>query len=415
MNTPSAGATLRALALFAALIAAPAATPAATPETIELFPNERAGWTAGNLLAPLTALFLGPSYWYGERTIEVETTPPGALLELFYVRANVQKAYEQGEAPATLLLPRRIDTTPRDSVTIRVLADGYRQKDVHIPVRSRQGDVLIELEPLANTLVAMAHLTLAGRSSLTFLTREAPNFRLQKASQGLSIVLVETAVSADAASTIQGVHSALIEQMTPQQLGEDLVVRLKFGGSARTDEIETRSRQAYDAVRNLHAFTLDLVPSDDSSPVQSARAALARIRAGDVTGCAVVFDAALREQLETAALSRALTPRGEFTDRYLRAALKRLGEVSPGSAIAMRDGTKYSVAIPVELAAAASQPAEAIGYLALLRAFVGELEPELHRREALRGLIAPEVGPSRFDAILGTAEIREQRCRTGSG
>ena len=34
-------------------------------------------------------------------------------------------------------------------------------------------------------------------------------------------------------------------------------------------------------------------------------------------------------------LSRALTPRGAFTDPYLRAAMRRLGEVSPGGVITL--------------------------------------------------------------------------------
>ena len=51
-----------------------------------------------------------------------------------------------------------------------------------------------------------------------------------------------------------------------------------------------------------------------------------------------------------------------------------------------------------------------MGYLALLREFVAELEPGAFRRQALRGLIAPELGSSRFDAILDDAEQRERSC-----
>jgi hypothetical protein len=132
-----------------------------------------------------------------------------------------------------------------------------------------------------------------------------------------------------------------------------------------------------------------------------------------VTGCNEIFDAAMREQLDPAALSRALTPRGAFTDPYLRAALKRLGEVSPGGVIRLADGSKFRAALPIELMAAASQAGEVVGYVALLRRFVEELEAPEHRRSALRGLVAPEMGARDFDVVVDSAERRERECRSG--
>jgi len=61
--------------------------------------------------------------------------------------------------------------------------------------------------------------------------------------------------------------------------------------------------------------------------------------------------------------------------------------------------------------AAASQPDEAIGYLSLLRRFVAEMENPPNRDATLRGLIAPELAPARFDALLQQATEREQHCR----
>ncbi len=122
-----------------ALLALAASSPAsAAGEVIELIPEERASWGATNLFAPITGFFLGgPGYWYKERRIEIETTPPGATIDLFYVRSNFQKAYEQAEAPVTIVLPSRVEAGPRDSVTIRALLDGYRRKDINVRVRSR--------------------------------------------------------------------------------------------------------------------------------------------------------------------------------------------------------------------------------------------------------------------------------------
>ncbi len=102
-------------------------------------------------------------------------------------------------------------------------------------------------------------------------------------------------------------------------------------------------------------------------------------------------------------------------DPYLRAAVKRLGEVSADGAVTLQDGTRFDTSVPLELSAAANQAAEARGFLALLRQFVAELEPPAYRRPTLRGLVAPEVGSDRFDAIVETAEIREHRCLAQRG
>jgi hypothetical protein len=393
------------------LLAAAVAGAEVEGEVVELIPDERASWGATNVFAPITGFFLGgPGYWYGKRSLEVETTPPGAMLELFYVRASFQKGYEQAEAPAIIVLPRRVEAGPRDSVTIRALADGYRVGEVYVRVRSRQSKVMIDLEPLPNSLVAVTHTYFAGRAALVFLTKEASAFRLQKGGDGIAVVLAETATTPEADEAIEGVRSVLVSSLRARQLGEDLLLQVALGDEAR-EEVEIRSRQSYDPVRNLHSFALDFVPPDKGvGAVRRARAALGRIRASHVAGCAETFDEALRQQLDLAALSRALAPKGAFTDPFLRAAMKRLGEVSPDGLVSLIDGSSYRIAAPIELAAATNRAAEVVGYLALLRQLVAELEPEAFRRQMILGLIAPEVRRSRFDAILDGAEKRERGC-----
>ncbi len=387
------------------------------PEVVELVPEDPPSWSPVNLIAPITGLFLGgPGYWYASREIEIDTTPPGALLDLFYVRRNFQKRYEQAEAPVRLVLPPRIEATSRDSVTVRALLDGYQQQEIRIPVRSRQETLMIDLAPLPNSLVAFTHTYFAGRASLTFLTTEALSFRLQRRRDGLGVVLAQTANTRRAAEMIDGVHSAFVKGVHPQQLGEDLVVRVTLTDRALDDSIETRSRQDVDPVRELHSFSLDLVPADrGAADIERARAALLRIGPKDATGCALEFDAALRRQLEPAALARALAPNGAYTDKFLRAAMKRLGELSPDGVISMADGARYRGGVPIELMAAASQAGEAIGYLSVLRRFVSELEPAPYRRETLRGLLAPELAPARFGAVYDAAERRESDCRASVG
>jgi hypothetical protein len=143
--------------------------------------------------------------------------------------------------------------------------------------------------------------------------------------------------------------------------------------------------------------------------VQRAKAALARIGPPQVSGCRARFDATLRSNLDHSDLARALAVVG-FTQPYLRAAMRRLGEISPDGVVVLADGTAYRTAIPLELEAAQSQASDVRGYLVMLRSFVDALEPEPYRRETFRGLVAPEVVPSSFDALMAAAEAAEQSC-----
>lgn len=385
-------------------------------ETVELIPRKRASWSARYLIAPLTGLFLGgPGYWYDPRRIEIETTPPSAFLDLFYVRGSFQQAFEQAESPVTLVLPSRIEASDRDSVTIRAQADGFAARELNVRVRSRVSHVRIDLEPLPNQLTALAHSYLAGRGALRFFTREALTFRLQPDREGFSVVLTETAAAPELGEVASGVESALVASLKLQQLGSDLMVRVALRDDQR-DRLEIRSRQSQDPIRDRHVFTLDLVPADGSGEdVGRALAALAQIRPGHAAGCAFAFDSALREELDPAELARALTPSGGFLDRYLRAAMKRLGEVSPGGVVHFTDGSSFDTAVPIELAAATSQASTAQGFLALLRQFVADLEPPAQRGATLRGLLAPELSPSAFAGMLERAEAQERECLARSG
>ena len=233
-------------------------------------------WSATNLFAPITGLFLGgPGYWYSARSIEIETTPPGAVLDLFYVRSNFQKGYEQADAPATVILPSRIEAGPRDSLTIRALLDGYRQREVHVRVRSRDEKVHIELEPLANALVAMTHSNFAGRTTLDLPDQGAAHLpRAGRERRLRGRAHVDRQASGDAAGTLEGVQSSMLKSVKAQQLGEDLVVRVSLTDAARARKIETRSRQSFDPVRGLHVRARLVAPDDGSTPVQRAQAAL---------------------------------------------------------------------------------------------------------------------------------------------
>src|SRR5262245_46774796 len=161
----AATATAVLLSLAAAGLAALPCLSARAEETIDLIPDERAGWSPSNIFS-----FARPGF-HEDRLLQIETTPPGAKLDLFYVRASFQKRYEKATAPVTVALPTRAAAGKRDSVTIRAALDGYKIATVHVPVRGDQDRVMIDLEPLSNTLAAVSHTYFAGRAGLTFLTR----------------------------------------------------------------------------------------------------------------------------------------------------------------------------------------------------------------------------------------------------
>jgi len=374
-------------------------------ETVVLKPDRKASWRPSRMFA-----FLRPGHNYGERSIEIETVPGVATIDLFYIRANFQKRYEQTDSPAKVVLPNRAEAGPRDAVTIRAFAEGYRQKEVSIRVASKRDKVLIELDPLPNNLVAVSHTYFAGRASLAFLTEEPLAVRIQDRGPGFNVILSETAKGPDLGDSLDGIRSPLIDSVESLQLGEDLLVQVKTHSGQQ--DIQLRARQSREELRDLYVYSVDMIPTDGGFElVTRARQTLAGIGSGDVSGCAAAFDEKLRGTLDSAALSRALAPRGAFTDPYLRAAMKRLGEVSPGRRIAMIDGSSFNPVNPIELAAAMSQPAEARGYLALLRTFVSKFEAGNHYGETLRSLLAPEIGATRFSEILGRAEAAERSCR----
>jgi hypothetical protein len=397
------------VALACLVPSGPARADASRGERIVLKPEDRAGWSPTQIFGAMR-----PDY-HSARTLHVETSPPGATLDLFYVRASFQKRYEQAQAPVVLELPTRSQAGKRDSITIRAFLPGHRIETRHVPVKGSEERVLIELRPLDNTLVSVAHTYFAGRAGLSMLLRSPAAVRVQKAEHGFSLILAQTAGDPGAEAVLGGLRSPLVASASAQQLGEDLLVKVQLPDGVTGAGLELRSREQADAVRGLHRFTVDMIPRGQTDAgVERARAALGQIGTGDVTGCATAFDGSLRRSLDREQLARALAPRGDFTDPYLRAALRRLGEVSPGGVIQLEDGARYRPGVPLELAAAASQAASARGYLALLRQWVRLLEPEAHRTEALRSLVAPELQPDEFARALARARAAEGSCRGGA-
>jgi hypothetical protein len=390
----------------------PATDSGAALEVLDMSPEVPPTWSFRYLAAPVISLFRGPAYMYKERRVRIDTTPAGGWVDLFYVRSGFQKRFEQAEAPVVVILPSRLQAGPRDTFKIRAFAEGYQQKSVVYRVSEDFDEVNLDLSPLPNLLDGLSHRYFAGRSSISFLTREALTFRLQEAEDGFAVILTQTAMSEEARHAVETLRSPLIEESYGQQLGEDLMVKVVMKPRARGGAVELRSRQSYIVPRDLHVFTIDVVPADSAAEaVADALAALASLSPSDVSGCTLAFDDSLRASLDDGELARALRPQGEFTDRYLRAAMRRLGEISVDGVVDFTDGMQLRPQTTIELEMAINNASHARGYLALLRSFVGRLEGESgDPREALRSLLAPEMPADRFDGQLESAESAEARC-----
>jgi hypothetical protein len=381
-------------------------------DILDMSPDKPAAWGPKYIAAPLVSIFRGAGYMYRPRELVVDTTPSGGYLDLFYVRSGFQKRFEQAEAPLTVILPSRLKAGPRDSLTIRAFAEGYRQESVTLKVSTSVDSVSIDLEPLPNMLNGVSHRYFAGRSSIGFLTKESLTFRLQEADDGFSVILTETAMTDDARESVESLRSPLIDEGYGQQLGEDLMVKVVLSEQGRGDRTEVRSRQSYNAPRDVYEFAIDLVPTDGGAgAVDAALAALADLGPDNVGGCALSFDDSLRRQLDPGSLARALSPQGSFTDPYVRAAMRRLGEVSVDGVVDFVDGSQYRPTEPIELEMSLSNAGAAKGFLALLDAFVTRLEASGESRsEALRSLVAPELPAAGFGEILQNARKAESGC-----
>jgi hypothetical protein len=234
---------------------------------------------------------------------------------------------------------------------------------------------------------------------------------------GFAVIMSETAPSPAASDVVETLRSPLIAEAYGQQLGEDLMVKVVLSDIGQADGRDLRSRQAYDAPRDLYVFSVDLVSAQgEAGAVERALAALGSLTTADVSGCALVFDDSLRRGLGRGVLDRALAPRGAFTDRYLRAAMRRLGEISVDGVVDFSDGQQFRPARPIELEMSISSAPGANGYLALLSAFAVAVEatPDAGR-EGLRGLIAPDLPRAAFDRIVDAAQQARDTCAGSAG
>jgi hypothetical protein len=374
-------------------------------DAVDLRPS--ASTPVANPFRPLGGIL--PGAWTAARIVEIETSPSGATLDLFYLRRNLQQRFERAESPVRIVLPAPLETSRHDAVLIRAGIDGYQVGEALFDSRKIERRVTIDLEPLPNRLERFSHRGLSGRTTLLFATREVGPFRLLSEAGGFRVVLASTALEPEVEAMFGDVKSALIERIEAFQLGDDLVVRVALREEARISG-ETRGRRWRDPSRDLRGFAIDLVvPQEGEGRAMRLRDALNRVTSRDVTGCALAWERALRTDLSPDVLAGALTA-SSIDDAFLHQAMRRLGALSHDGVVRTVDGREYRVSKEIEALAATSLASEIVGYLALLRGAVDALESPPYRAEALRGLIAPEVTADSWQAHLRRAKRAGGHC-----
>jgi hypothetical protein len=394
-------ATLLALALSIPAAAPSSAVAQSFPE-IDMAPHEPASFGIRNVAAGAHAVLGGWNYWYKERVVEIETVPSDSRLQLFFIRSNFQKRFEEVEAPIRVRLPSRIETGKKDSFALRVAANGYSTKELSIKVNAVPEKLVVSLAPLPNSLTGLSQTHLAGRTTLSLRTIKEPELRIMKgrgSGGGFMLSLSETANQLPEDEPLSG---GWLDAVQVSQVGEDLLVRLE----TTSPEVEVRSKQSFDAVRREHVYVIDLVEKGARPPTsQQIRARLEALPVA-LDDCSLRFEATLRTELEPETLARGMRASGGIADIYRREAMMRLGRTDQGQVTTL-EGEVLRTGSPIELELALQSGATVNGYLTMLGTFArSEPHPEL----AMRSLVAPELSPATFAPAFERADAASAGC-----
>ena len=379
------------------------AARASADARIDLVPERAAPWRAERLIAPFRAATRGP------RELRVITEPPGARLALAYARGGIEQRSASGIAPLELRLPSLANTAPGDSLTIRAEQDGFAPRELVLGASVVGPELRIVLARLPNRVLAVSLLELGDRARLTLVSEQPLDARLANSEQGWRLVLPEVALDARFETALAAIHGATVASATASLLARDVRVELTRGGADAGREL--RMTTGVEPVRALHRFTLEWVPADGgAASLAAARKAVAGHAIGDRRGCGAEFDRALRAALEPAELSRALAPCGAFTDAFLSIALERLAESSANGEVTLRDGSRVTLARPLERERILAQPADVLGMLDVLRSLAASLAQGGALQPALHAWLAPELSAAEFAAAFERAASAEARC-----
>jgi hypothetical protein len=308
----------------------------------------------------------------------------------------------QAQAPASVKLPPRADTTPKDAVKFHATANGYLAQDLSFDSRDVPDRVTITLHALPNSLVFLGQTSFAGRTSITLHTTEQPEVRLTKSARmnGFTMALSKTALKLDQKVSGSG---ARLKSIDATQVGEDAIVRVETDAP----DVEVRSKQTFDPVTSRYVSVFDLVRPGTTAPTDAQiRAAVESVPYAPDAACDARFASVLRSKVGDPVIADALRPSGEIADLYRREAMLRLGRFRQGT-VRTDAGETLHTGNPLELALAMQSAGTVDGYLALLGA-LARTEPS--PVDALRTLVAPQLPATEVAPIFDAAEAAHSGC-----
>lgn len=381
------------------------AGPAARAEEtrVSLTPERAAAWRTASLLDALRDGAREP------RELRIVTSPPGAQLELAYLRDGARLAHARGAAPLVATLPGRALVGAGDRVVVRAEHSGFASKAVAFGAHDAAPSLRIELSPLPATLLAVSLLELGNQSRFELRADRPLGARLATTSRGWRLVLAGVAANAEVGGQIEALHGRAFERARLHRAGGDWIVELT---RAPSETREPRLLRRDEPVRTVSRLALEWVGERAARGAPpEARAALDGATRGAFDACGAAFEEVLLATLGMEALARELAPRSAFTDAYVAAALERIAARSPSAELALRDGTHLRFDSPLARASAATRAAEVRGLLIAIRALAEELAPPGAAQRTLHAWLAPERAREDFAVSLAQAGDAELRCR----
>ncbi|HEY8122824.1 MAG TPA: hypothetical protein VII78_15990 [Myxococcota bacterium] len=392
----------RALGALALTLTALLSVAAIAEERVALVPERPPPWRISRALAGLR------DGARAARELRVETAPPGAQLELAYLRDGAQLALARGVAPLVALLPAAALTGDGDRVVVRAQLPGFAEREIDQAALRAESTLRIALTPLPAGLRAISLLELADRSRLTLRSDRPLGARLTPTEQGWRLVLADAAFDARIEAAVAGLRGNAIEGAALKPVASDVMLELTI----REDGRELRLAQESEPVRGVGRLSLEWLPADGGAgALARVHRALARLGARSLDACAESFERTLCDALGSQALARALAPSGAFSDAYVVLALERLAALSPRGEIALRDGSRLRIDGSAARALAVARAPEVRGLLVALRELSAALAPAGASEAALQAWIAPESARDEFVAAYARAVQAEASCR----
>ncbi len=366
---------------------------------LTLKPDQIGDW--GNFLPSL----LRPLHYFPERRVQVSTSPPGADLDLLYLReGGSMRLFEQARSPVVVKLPSRFVASEGDVLLIRAFAPGYRRAEAHVSVHGGDEVAELALEPSARVVQEVWARDFGRGASVTVLADGPIDIERHGEGGVLRVVLPDTALGEGVAATLPGTSGSTLTAVRPFQLGSELMLSLELAPGTRAED--ARFQAAALASRRQWKLLVSLPAASGASP--PTLPAWFATEPPAPTPCDLAFDAALREGLDRDRLRRALAPGDPATAPILSEAIERLARARPTGEVALLGGARLDPGTHAGRTASHTYAHEIVGLLAVFEGLLGGGEAG---DAVLASLLAPGTRPSAFLTVLEGARSQRAACR----